>query len=36
MRFAAASRIYGISPFGTDPGDDGLEPALRWESYLAL
>jgi alanine racemase len=28
--------LYGISPFGTDPRDDGLEPALRWESYLAL
>jgi alanine racemase len=28
--------LYGISPFGTDPAEDGLEPALRWESYLAL
>ena len=28
--------LYGISPFGTDPRDDGLEPALRWESELAL
>jgi alanine racemase len=28
--------LYGISPFGSDPGADGLEPALRWESYLAL
>jgi alanine racemase len=28
--------LYGISPFGTDPAVDGLEPALRWESYLAL
>jgi alanine racemase len=28
--------LYGISPFGTDPGADALEPALRWESYLAL
>jgi alanine racemase len=27
--------LYGISPFGTDPGADGLEPALRWESHLA-
>lgn len=27
--------LYGISPFGTDPAADGLEPALRWESYLA-
>jgi alanine racemase len=28
--------LYGISPFGTDPRADGLEPALRWESHLAL
>jgi alanine racemase len=28
--------LYGISPFGADPAADGLEPALRWESYLAL
>ena len=28
--------LFGISPFGTDPAADGLEPALRWESYLAL
>jgi alanine racemase len=28
--------LYGISPFGTDPAADGLEPVLRWESYLAL
>lgn len=28
--------LYGISPFAGDPADDGLEPALRWESYLAL
>ena len=28
--------IYGISPFGSDPGADGLEPTLRWDSYLAL
>jgi alanine racemase len=28
--------LYGISPFGDDPSADGLEPALRWESYLAL
>jgi alanine racemase len=27
--------LYGISPFGTSPADDGLEPALRWESHLA-
>lgn len=28
--------LYGISPFGTDPAADDLEPALRWESLLAL
>lgn len=28
--------LYGISPFGGDPGDDGLRPALRWESEIAL
>jgi len=28
--------LYGISPFETDSAADGLEPALRWESYLAL
>jgi alanine racemase len=28
--------LYGISPFGTDPAEHGLEPALRWESHLAL
>lgn len=27
--------LYGLSPFGTDPSDDGLEPVLRWESHLA-
>jgi len=27
--------LYGISPFGTDARDDGLEPAVRWESELA-
>jgi alanine racemase len=27
--------LYGISPFGTDPAEDGLEPALRWQSQLA-
>jgi alanine racemase len=27
--------LYGISPFGTSPADDGLAPALRWESHLA-
>ena len=37
-RFDAARcgiALYGISPFGTDPTDDGLEPALRWDSELA-
>jgi alanine racemase len=28
--------LFGISPFGSDPGADGLEPALRWDSYVAL
>jgi len=27
--------LYGLSPFGTDAAEDGLEPALRWDSYLA-
>jgi alanine racemase len=27
--------LYGLSPFGGAPADDGLEPALRWESRLA-
>ena len=27
--------LYGISPFGTDPDDDGLRPALSWRSRLA-
>jgi alanine racemase len=27
--------LYGLSPFGADPADDGLEPVLRWESRLA-
>jgi alanine racemase len=27
--------IYGLSPFATDPGEDGLEPALVWTSRLA-
>jgi alanine racemase len=37
-RFDAARcgiALYGISPFGADPADDALEPALRWESRLA-
>jgi alanine racemase len=27
--------VYGISPFGDDPGAHGLVPALRWTSQLA-
>jgi alanine racemase len=37
-RFDAARcgvALYGLSPFGEDPGVDGLEPALSWRSYLA-
>jgi alanine racemase len=37
-RFDAARcgiALYGLSPFGADPSEDGLEPALRWESRLA-
>jgi alanine racemase len=37
-RFDAARcgiALYGLSPFGGDPRDDGLEPVLRWESSLA-
>jgi len=28
--------LYGVSPFGTDPGEDGLEPVLSWTSEIAL
>jgi alanine racemase len=37
-RFDAARcgiALYGLSPFGEDPGADGLEPALLWRSELA-
>jgi alanine racemase len=37
-RFDAARcgiALYGLSPFGVDPRDDGLEPALAWRSELA-
>ena len=37
-RFDAARcgiALYGLSPFGTDPAEDGLQPALTWSSYLA-
>jgi alanine racemase len=27
--------LYGLSPFGGDPRDDGLEPVLSWRSELA-
>jgi alanine racemase len=27
--------LYGISPFDTDPAEDGLRPALAWRSRLA-
>jgi alanine racemase len=27
--------LYGLSPFGGDPADDGLEPVLAWQSHLA-
>ena len=37
-RFDAARcgvALYGLSPFGADPLDDGLEPVLAWHSHLA-
>ena len=37
-RFDAARcgiALYGLSPFGADPADDGLMPALTWMSHLA-
>jgi alanine racemase len=37
-RFDAARcgiALYGLSPFGTDPAEDGLEPVLAWTSELA-
>ena len=27
--------VYGLSPFNADPADDGLEPVLSWQSFLA-
>jgi len=27
--------LYGLSPFGTDPAADGLEPVLAWSSEIA-
>jgi alanine racemase len=37
-RFDAARcgiALYGLSPFGTDPAEDGLEPVLSWASHVA-
>jgi alanine racemase len=37
-RFDAARcgiALYGLSPFGTDPGADGLEPVLAWRTEIA-
>ena len=37
-RFDAARcgiALYGLSPFGTDPAEDGLEPVLAWTSHVA-
>jgi alanine racemase len=37
-RFHAARcgiALYGVSPFNTDPAEDGLRPALSWRSRLA-
>jgi alanine racemase len=37
-RFDAARcgiALYGLSPFGTDAGEDGLEPVLAWTSEIA-
>ena len=28
--------LYGLSPVGTDPAEDGLEPVLGWTSELAV
>ena len=28
--------VLGLSPFGTDPADDGLQPVLGWTSHVAL
>jgi len=28
--------LYGLSPFGDDPANHGLEPVLSWRSYLAV
>jgi alanine racemase len=31
----AGVALYGLSPFGGDPADDGLDPVLGWRSSLA-
>jgi alanine racemase len=31
----AGIAIYGLSPFGDDPGAHGLEPVLSWRSFVA-
>jgi alanine racemase len=28
--------VLGLSPFGTDPAEDGLSPVLGWTSHVAL
>ena len=28
--------MLGLSPFGTDPAEDGLQPVLGWSSHVAL
>jgi alanine racemase len=28
--------LYGLSPFGSDPARDGLEPVLSWRSQVSL
>jgi alanine racemase len=28
--------LYGLSPFGRDPENDGLRPVLSWRSYVAV
>jgi alanine racemase len=28
--------LYGLSPFGGDPAEHGLEPVLAWRSYVAI
>ena len=38
-RFDAARcgiALYGLSPFGTDPAEDGLEPVLSWTTEIAV